>query len=99
MNIKKHVVFFSILLGLVVAANAIGIIIGIVKGFFDGLFIISAVTMLCCILVVIHFYSQRVKYNYVKADIAPVNEKKNISLLVLGISFILFILAIILSSI
>lgn len=97
MNIKKHLAFFIVTLSLVVAANLVGIVIGIIKGQFNAFFLISLITMLLSFLIFLYFVKAQTKLEFMKKECASFIERKKISLLVFGISVPLFILSIILS--
>lgn len=97
MNIKKHLKLFFVLLSIVCIANIVGIIIGAVKRNFDVFFVISLVTLLVNFLIFLYFIKAIVKLDYMKKSTDIVKEQRNISLLIFGISFVFFVLSIILS--
>lgn len=97
MNIKKHLKLFVVLLTLVCIANITGIVIGIVRRNFDTYFLISLVTTLVCFVLFLHFIAAITKLNYMKKSADNVKEQRNISLVIFGISFVFFIVSIILS--
>ena len=97
MNIKGHIRFFSIYLGIIGLANIVGIIVGLIIGNFDLFFIISLLSTLVALLAFVFFVQRKVKFDYLQEDATKVIESKRISVLVLGISLIFFAFAIILS--